>query len=219
MIADELAGEAPIIQTVFSPLAAMSRLAGSTKYVQKLIREAPDDLLAALGVMARTLAGYSARCLEDGASGVFFATVEWGSADNISPEDYDRFARPFDLRVLDAVRDATFNVLHVCRDNNHLTRLLDYPVHAFQWGSRSPTNPALHEIAPQTDKALLGGVDHTETIRTGSQQDVALEAHDAITGMDGHPFLLAPECSIDPPRPSGQTPPENIHAILEAARQ
>jgi uroporphyrinogen decarboxylase len=213
LIAHRLKGEAPFLQTVFSPLASMSRITGSTKYVQKLVREAPDDLLAALGPISETLAAYAAACLERGAAGIFFATVEWASTDNLSPEEYDRFGRPFDLPVLEAVRDAPFNVLHVCRDNNMLARLLDYPVHALQWGSRSPANPSLTEIAPKTDRALLGGVDHTETIRTGSQVDVTVEAHDAIAGMDRRRLLLAPECSIDP-----TTPPENIRAMIDEAR-
>lgn len=212
-IAHRLKGEAPFVQTVFSPLAAMSRITGSTKYVQKLVREAPGDLLAALGPIAETLATYAVACLDRGASGVFFATVEWASTDNLSPEDYERFGRPFDLPVLEAVAAAPFNVLHVCRDNNTLTRLLDYPVHALQWGSRSPTNPSLTEIAAKTGKALLGGVDHTETIRSGSQVDVTLEAHDAIAGTGGRHFLLAPECSIDP-----TTPPGNIRAMIDEAR-
>src|SRR3990172_3762500 len=138
LIARGLGGEAPFLQTVFSPLATMSRLTGSTKYVQKLMGESPEALLPALDALAETLAAYSAACLQRGAAGVFFATVEWGSRDNISPDDYDRFARPFDLLVLDAVREAPFNVLHVCRDNNLLEHLLDYPVPVFQWGSRSP---------------------------------------------------------------------------------
>jgi uroporphyrinogen decarboxylase len=212
-IAHRLKGEAPFVQTVFSPLASMSRITGSTKYVQKLVREAPGDLEAALGPVAETLAAYAAACLDRGADGIFFATVEWASTDNLSPDDYDRFGRPFDLTVLEAVQDASFNVLHVCRDNTMLARLLDYPVHVLQWGSRSPTNPSLTEIAAMTDKALLGGVDHTETIRTGSQQDVAIEAHDAMTGMASRRLLLAPECSIDP-----NTPPENLRAMVEEAR-
>ena len=49
IIARDLDGEAPFIQTVFSPLAVMSRLTGSTKFVQRLMREEPDGLLRALG--------------------------------------------------------------------------------------------------------------------------------------------------------------------------
>ena len=213
IIAGELAAEAPFLQTVFSPLAAMSRITGSTKYVQKLMREAPDDLLAALEAVAETLAGYSAACLQRGASGIFFATVEWGSRDNISVDDYARFARPFDLRVLGAAQGAPFNVFHVCRDNNHLQSLLDYPVHAFQWASRSPSNPSLSDIVSKTDKALMGGVNQQATILKGSPADVAAEAGDAIREVGGRRFLLAPECSIDPP-----TPEANLRAMVEAAR-
>jgi len=213
IIASGLDGEAPFLQTVFSPLAAMSRLTGSTKYVQKLMRDAPADLLAALDAIAETLAAYSAVCLERGAAGVFFATVEWGSRDNISPDDYDRFARPFDLRVLEAVRQAPFNVFHVCRDNNLLEHLLDYPVAVFQWGSRSPTNPSLAEIAAKTERALMGGIDHQQTILKGAPADIAAEAEEALDSTDGRRLLLTPECSIDP-----QTPPQNLLAIAEVAR-
>jgi uroporphyrinogen decarboxylase len=213
IIAEELAGEAPFIQTVFSPLAAMSRITGSTKYVQKLMREAPEDLLAALDAAADTLRSYAAACLQRSASGIFFATVEWGGGDNISPQDYDRFARPFDLHVLEAVRDAPFNVLHVCRDNNHLGRLWDYPVHVFHWTSRSPGNPSLSDVLSRTDKAVMGGVDHQRTIPKGSPADVAAEAQDALDQTGGRRFLLAPECSIDP-----QVPEENLRALAEAAR-
>jgi uroporphyrinogen decarboxylase len=213
LIAKDLNGEAPFIQTVFSPLASMSRITGSTKYVQKLIRDAPDALLPALEAISETLASYAAACLQRGASGIFFATVEWGSADIISPEDYDRFARPFDLKVLQAVQDAPFNVFHVCRDSNHLNRLLDYPVHAFQWASRSSTNPSLSDVAPRTDRALMGGVSQRQTIFEGSPADVAAQARDAIDQLRGRRFLLAPECSIDP-----QTPERNLRAMLEVAR-
>src|SRR3970282_2886223 len=99
------------------PRASHSRITGSTKYVQRLMREHADALLAALEPITQTLADYSRACLDAGASGIFFATVEWGTRDVISLDDYNRFARPFDLRVLDAVQGAPFNVLDVCRDN------------------------------------------------------------------------------------------------------
>jgi uroporphyrinogen decarboxylase len=213
IIARELAGEAPFIQTVFSPLAVISRTTGSTKYVQRLIREHPEDLLAALDSVTETLRDYSNACLEAGASGVFFATVEWGSANLISAEDYDRFARPFDLSVLNAVAGAAFNVLHVCRDNNHLVHLLDYPVAAFHWAAHSPTNPSLAEIAARTDRAVMGGVSHESTVTSGSPADVAKEAERAIIDTGGKRFLLAPGCSIEP-----NTPDKNLRALVQAAR-
>ena len=213
LIVRGLAGQAPFIQTVFSPLAVMSRLTGSTAPVQQPMREWPDDLLAALEAAAETLRDYARACLEAGASGIFFATVEWGSADVISGKEYDRFGRPFDLRVLEAVKDAPFNVLHVCRQNNHLARLLDYPVSAFHWAAHSPSNLSLADIASRTDRALMGGVSHDSTMPGGSPADVLAEARHAIEQTGGRRFLLAPGCSISP-----QTPEANLQALVEAAR-
>jgi uroporphyrinogen decarboxylase len=208
-----LDGEAPFIQTIFSPLATMSRITGSTKYVQRVMRENPDELLAALDPITETLAAYSKASLETGASGIFFATVEWGSADIISIEDYNRSCRPFDLRVLAAVQGAPFNVLHVCRANNHLRELLDYPVAAFHWDVHGAGNPSISEVASKTDRALMGGVSHEATLISGRPEGVAHEAQDAIAQTNGHRFLLAPGCSINP-----STPEANLRALIKAAR-
>lgn len=213
IIAPDLQGEVPFIQTVFSPLAVISRAAGSTKFVQKLMREAPDDLLSGLDAATQTLAAYSSACLETGAAGIFFATLEWGSADHISAEDYDRFARPFDLRVLRAVDGAAFNVLHVCRNNNHLQRLLDYPVAAFHWSTHGAGNPSLREISSQSGRAVMGGVSHEETMTSGSPDAVAGEAQRAIAETGGSHLLIAPGCSIEP-----STPEASLRALVQAAR-
>jgi uroporphyrinogen decarboxylase len=213
LIRDGLAGEAPFIQTVFSPLAVASRVAGSHEPIRQYMEGSPQDLEAALGVIAETLAAYSRACLEAGADGVFFASVEWGSRNYISAEQYRRFGRPFDLRVLEAVPGASFNLLHVCRNNNMLTDLLDYPVHAFHWATTGADNPSLTDILARTDKAVMGGVSHDSTILSNRPEDVAAEARAAIDATGGRRFLLAPGCSIAP-----QTPEANLRAMVDAAR-
>jgi uroporphyrinogen decarboxylase len=104
LIADGMGGEAPFIQTVFSPLAVMSRITGPSEPVQAFIRDAPDELDAALEAISETLVAYSKACIETGASGIFYAGVEWGSSEFISGKDYDRFGRPYDERILAAVK-------------------------------------------------------------------------------------------------------------------
>jgi len=216
LIRDGLAsagGEAPFIQTVFSPLAVASRLAGSHEPIRRYMEEAPQDLEAALATIAETLAAYASACLDAGADGIFFAGVEWGSRNYISSEQYNRFGRPFDLRVLEAVRGAPFNLLHVCRNNNMLTDLLDYPVHAFHWATTGADNPSLTDILARTDKAVMGGVSHDSTILSNRPDDVAAEARAAIDATGGRRFLLAPGCSIAP-----TTPEANLRAMIAAAR-
>jgi len=214
IIAKALADEAPFIQTVFSPLAVVSRITGSTKYVQRLMREHADALLAALEPITQTLADYSRACLDAGASGIFLATVEWGTRDLISLEDYNRFARPFDLRVLEAVQGAPFNVFHVCRDNNHLVDLLDYPVAAFHWDSRAKGNPGLPEVQKKTAAAVMGGVTHGDAMTSGSPAIIAKQAERAIIETAGRRFLLAPGCSIEP-----ASPEVNLRTLAQGPRR
>jgi len=214
IIASELGKEAPFIQTVFSPLAVVSRITGSTKYTQRLMRENTHELTMALHAIAETLAVYSRACLDAGASGIFFATVEWGSADVISMEDYETFGRPFDLPVLEAVSDAPFNVLHVCRSHNFLAGLIDYPVAAFHWDAHGEGNPTLLQGAAHTDKAVMGGVSHERTMARPAPAEVAKEAERAIVEMGGRRFLLAPGCSIEP-----ATPEVNLRALAQSVRR
>jgi|FLYL01.1.fsa_nt_gi uroporphyrinogen decarboxylase len=213
LIARGLAGEAPFIQTVFSPLAVVSRLTGSTAYTQRLMREHPAKLAPALENIADTLARYAQACLEAGASGIFFATVEWGSSDNISAEEYEAFGRPYDLRVLEAAAAAPFNVLHVCRERNHLLRLLDYPVRAFHWDVHGEGNPAFGDVLAGTGAAVMGGVRHGEALRDASPADVSNQAQRAVAETRGRRFLLAPGCSIEP-----DTPETNLRALVQSAR-
>jgi uroporphyrinogen decarboxylase len=176
-----------------------------------MMRDAPDALDQALGAITTTLAEYAEACLEAGASGIFYAAVEWGSSEFISGQDYDRFGRPHDERILEVVSGAPFNVLHVCRNNNHLPRLLDYNVAAFHWDARGEGNPSIEDIMALTDRAIIGGVDHRRTMRRGTPADVGTEAAEALAESGATRFMLAPNCSIDP-----KSPPENLLALIEA---
>ena len=203
LIARRLAGEAPFVQTVFSPLAVLSRMAGGPAPVKALMASAPEALERALGAVAVTLAEYARACVEAGASGIFYATVDWGSRDLVSPQEYARFGRPYDLRVLSAVAAAPFNVLHVCRSRNLLLWLLDYPVACFHWAAHDPSNPPLEEVAARVGAAVSGGVAHEGALARGDAQAVLAEAQEAIRRTGGARFLLAPGCSVPPTAPEG----------------
>jgi uroporphyrinogen decarboxylase len=212
LVAKKLKGRAPLVQTVFSPLASLSRMAGSTKFIQRMIRDEPAAVEYALKAVTHTLARYSAGCIKAGADGIFFATVEWGSADVISPAAYNKFARPYDREVLDAVAEAPFNILHVCRSNNHLLDLVDYPVAAFNWATQDTTNPSPAEVLTKTDKAVIGGASHETVVPNGTPAEVVKEAHRSILDARSPRFLLSPGCAVPP-----ATPEKNLRALAQAA--
>ena len=205
LIGRELSAEAPFIQTIFSPLAVVGRVAnGDREAVRRYMGEAPQALHGALDAIAGTLAAYGKAC------GIFFATVEWGTYDNATAEQYQEFGRPYDLRVLEAVQDAEMNVLHVCRPRNMFDLLADYPVHAFNWAASEPGNPSLKEALARSERAVMGGVAVT-TMAQGTPDGVASEVRQALVETGGRRFLLAPGCSIPP-----ETPEANLRAVRGA---
>ena len=211
LIGGALDGEVPLLQTVFSPLAVIGRLAnGDLGAVRQHMREDGKALHTALTAVAKTLAAYTTACLKAGAAGIFFATVDWGTYDVATAEQYEEFGRSYDLQVLAAASGAEFNVLHVCRKHNMLEALLDYPVHAFNWASREAANPGLGAILKKTDRAVMGGV-AVETVADGTLEQVAAEVAEALAETKGRRFLLSAGCSIPP-----QTPEANVKAALAA---
>jgi len=210
VIRNEL-GKLPLMQTVFSPLSVVGRLCSDRKIVRRWMDESPAALHAALAAVSETLAVYSSACLNAGADGIFFATTEWATYNALTLQQYNAFGRPYDLRVLEAAEGAAMNVLHVCRPNNMLTELLDYPVAVVNWAQHAAGNPTLADVLPKAGKAVMGGVDERYELLRGSPDDVQREVRKAIAQTGGRRFLLAPGCSIEP-----VTPPENIRAAMAA---
>lgn len=212
IIGHELEGEASYVQTVFSPLTVACRLAGGdVPRFRQWLREAATDVHIGLAVITETLATYARLCVEAGASGIFFATVDWGTRASATEDEYREFGRPYDLRVLAAVRQAPFNILHVCRQDNMLDLLLDYPVQAINWAATLPGNPSLGEGLSRMTKAVMGGISEQTTLRRGTPEQVQEEVRQALAQTGGRRLLLAPGCSISP-----DTPEANLRAALAA---
>jgi len=201
-------GDIPFIQTVFTPLSLAGDLVGDDAQLLRDLRENPKALHAALEVITETFVRFSLAALDAGASGLFFATTSWASHDNLTAAEYAEFGRPYDLKVLEAVRDAEFNLLHVCADNNMLFDLADYPVHALNWATNSPTNPSLAEAADRiADGLLVGGIGR-DVLAESSAEQALREARAALFATGGRRWALGASCSI-----STESRPEHIRAL------
>ena len=213
LVVGELGGEADVVQTVFSPLSVAGRLAGED--VSGLRRWAVEDPAAVhtgLATITRVLARYAAQSVEAGAAGIFFATTDWATRDIADEDFYREFGRPYDLQVLQAVRSAPFNIVHVCRGNNLLDLTLDYPCAAFNWATTDPGNMSLREALSRTKKAVIGGIDQ-RAVSTAPAEQIVAQARAALEETGGRRFMLGAGCAISP-----LTPPETIDAVIAAVR-
>ncbi len=214
IIANELKGEAYFIHTIFNPLSVAKYLVGNRfEPVQTSIEDHPAALRQGLEIITQTFMDYAQAALEAGASGIFYATTGWASTDKLTTDQYRAFGVDYDLRLIDAFKQAPFNVLHNCGDHIMFDLLADYPVHAISWAATLPGNPNLAEGKTRTSKAVMGGISEKTTLPNGSAQQVADEAHAALELTGGLRFLLAPGCSIPP-----ATPKANLEAIVQVVR-
>ncbi len=211
LVVERTRGEVDVVQTVFSPMATVGLMFGHPRAFKQAAVEAPAAVHAATARVTETIIKYSRANMNAGASGVFYAPLQWASHDISTADFYREFGRPYDLQVLDAIRDAEFNILHVCHTNNMLSDVLDYPVQAFNWDDRHETNPDLAEVWSQTDKCVMGGVSRVGLGQL-SAAEIQAQASEAASVGETRVFVSG-GCSIPP-----QTPPENRAAVAAGVR-
>ncbi len=186
------------LQTIFSPLAIAFRLAGHSKdRLAQAMEEEAKELQAALEAITETFVNYAKASIDVGASGLFFAVTKLASSDFMTPEQYERFGAPYDLRVLRAVRDRPgFNMLHMCGANVFFDKLKRYPVDALSWDVFLPGNPGLREGKEKSGKMVVGGINQNETLDHGTPEQVAAEVEQGIQETGGRGCVIAPGCTF-----------------------
>ncbi|MBI2853135.1 MAG: uroporphyrinogen decarboxylase family protein [Chloroflexi bacterium] len=212
LIARDLKGSVPFVMTVFNPISVAARLAPSEQLFLEHLREHTDKVRHALEVVTETFIDFSRACLNRGASGLFFATTAWATSETMPEEDYRRFARPYDLKLLEALSAAEFNILHVCRYHNFLSFLADYPVEAVNWDARGTGNPSLAEgKAVLGGKAVIGGISNLDDLVAATPQQLTGEVIGLRTAMGNRGWMLGTGCTFLP-----ETPETNLTAIRQA---
>jgi uroporphyrinogen decarboxylase len=202
--------DAYFVQTIFCPLGVAKYLAGNkNEPVLHSIHEDRSAMHAALRVITETFINYAIACLEQGASGIFYATNGWATEGMLTPDQYREFGEQYDLEFLDAIKSRSrFNILHNCGSHIYFDLLETYPVQAINWAATLEGNPDLREGKLRSDKAVMGGISEKTVLKNGSPEQVREEVEKALELTDGKFFLLAPGCSIPP-----ETPAENLFAI------
>jgi len=213
MLRERLDNDVPLIATVFTPIAVLGEMVEEPGELRLHMRTHPHAVEGALQSVTQTYEPFVRELLRAGADGIYFATVDWASRDLMSPEDYRRWARPHDLRLLGAAADASFNVLHVCKRRNLLFEVADYPVHAFSWAATDPLNPSFADALPRFPAAVMGGISHDDALLQHDPARAVAEYRRALDATQGRRYLAGPGCSIPP-----ATPAAHLQAVREAVR-
>jgi uroporphyrinogen decarboxylase len=210
MISDFIGKEALFIETIFSPWTTARRLTRAGDLAEIRARH-PEALLAGMDAIATSLANYTREALARGASGIFLS-LGAATDDAMTPEEYKTWGRPFDLKVLNAAREAPFNVLHIHGKRIHFDALLDYPVSAINW-SHFATPPALVEGQARSGKTVMGGIDEARAAHL-SPPEIEKQVSVAIREAGARGLIITPGCSVPT-----DTPERTLRAVKAAVEK
>lgn len=186
--------DAPVLQTVFSPVSIVKKLAADERFLADL-REKPALIHKALEVVTETMSRYVAACLESGGDGIFFAT-QVAAAGFLTAEEHRIFAEPYDRQVLEqAAGKSSFSVLHVHGLHILFDVMATYPLPAINWHDRR-TSPSLREAQGLYRGAVVGGLNEVETLRDGPEEAVRAQVKEALGQTGGLGHILAPGCVL-----------------------
>lgn len=189
-------GEAPVIATVFSPLTTAQKLSG-TKLLEHM-RSDPERVKNGLEIIAASTARFAVRAVEMGCAGLYFAS-QMSQHGCMGEEDYWEFGVPYDLQVLEAVKDRSwFNIMHIHGDDIMFSLLKGYPVQGISWHVWE-TAPTVEEfIAADTGKCIVGGL-RRHKITEGALSELARDVTETMRITSGRRLFLAPGCVIRAP--------------------
>jgi uroporphyrinogen decarboxylase len=203
--------EVPFIQTIFSPLAQAKNLAGGD-LLQVHLRESPAAVHAGLETITRTTIGWVKEALLRGIAGIYYA-LQFATYRLLSTAEHAEFGEPYDRRILAAVEDCWFNMLHLHGDNVMFDVAERYPAQAVNWHDRE-TPPSLGEGQRRIQGAACGGLAHWDDLLRGTPAQITAQAEDAIAQTDGRRVIISTGC-VAPTN----APFSNLRAVRSAVER
>ena len=206
VVARALRDRALFVDTVFNAWNTLKRNL-VREAMPALMAEQPKALEAALGIVNDNLIRYAQASLARGAAGIFLSVP--ATAESLTLDQYERFMRPFDLQLLQAIAGrGECHVLHAHGERLYLDRLLDYPVHALSWADLNG-GPAIAQMRRRSPLTLMAGLDHVKLVESSAGL-VRGQVRRALAEAGPTRFILAPGCSL----PTYAYPP-----LIRAARE
>ena len=185
--------EAPIIQTIFSPLAQAKNLVGGEQLVVHM-RQHPEAVHAGLKIITETTRQFLEAACQTGIAGVFYA-IQQASYDLLSEQEFKEFGKKYDLEVLEPAKELWLNLAHLHGKDVMFRQVVDYPVGIINWHDRE-TFPSLSEAQSIYSGVLCGGLQREITMVLGNPVQVTAEARDAIQATGGKRFILGTGCVL-----------------------
>lgn len=203
-ICDQLGGSAVTQATLHGVVVSTHHLSlrkgmyvDNKDFFRTCMTENRQALVNTFDMVADVLCELATRFLDAGADGIYYACLG-GEKNLFTPEEYEFYIKPFEMRVLKAAHNANcFNTLHICKSGLDIARYRDLPAEVVNWAIHE-NNPSLEEgAAVFPDKVILGGLDDRAGVLVdGAREEIEAAVHSLIRKMEGRRFILGSDCTL-----------------------
>jgi uroporphyrinogen decarboxylase len=209
-VRDGLNGDAYFIDTLYGPYMTAMILYQSQpqfanqpkseevedqqlKSLNEFQKQNPDAWHSALESITRSTINHIHKSKKLGASGalvsVFNAESKFGSV-----EDYEKYTRPYDKRVFDALADTKLTILHLhYLERPYLDQFTDFHAPVLQYSVKVSGIP-ISEVRQKYSQPIFGGVDEIDYRKLTAEQIRAQWTE--AKSQAGAKYIAAPGCSI-----------------------
>ena len=202
-ILDKTGGEGLTLATIHGIVASAWHARGGTagyetgsQLLADHLREDPEAVSYGWNIISDALVILVEEVLKAGVDGIYYAALG-GEKYLFTEEEFEKYVKPHDLKIMKAASASNCNILHICKDRINLERYLDYPFAAINWAINEQ-NPTLSEGAKLfPGKVILGGLDdRAGVIVDGSDEEIKAAVKGVMNEMAGHPFILGADCTL-----------------------
>ncbi len=221
-VAKLLNGEMPFIQTIFSPLTTLKKLAGER--LKTDIAENPKEVHTALQAITETTINFINANINLGVSGFFLAT-QCANYDYMRDEQYAEFGTSYDKQVINSYKDKTyFNVMHIHGENIMFDTINnEYECNCLNWHDRHVV-PDFTAARAKSTKCFLGGIaevpyfvngvlHYNSFLQRSTPEQVRTHINEAVAAVGTRGIIIGPGCVADP-----RTNEENLIAVSNTVK-
>ncbi len=221
-VAKLLNGEMPFIQTIFSPLTTLRKLAGER--LKTDIAENPKEIHHALQIITETTINFIKANINLGVSGFFFAT-QCATYDYMNDSQHSEFGATYDKMVINAYKDKTyFNVIHIHGENIMFDVINnEYDCNCLNWHDRH-VEPGFSAARAKSTKCFLGGINevpyfvngvlqYNSFLQRSNPEQLRVHMNEAISAAGKRGLIIGPGCVVDP-----RTSEENLMTVSKTVK-
>lgn len=176
-----------------------------------------EKMLSAMQRITEVLCDLARAYIEAGVDSVYYAALG-GETCFFTDEEFAKWIKPFDLQVMDAIRDAGgYCFLHICKDGLNMERYRDYADHAdvINWGVFEAPYSLEQGKELFGGKTIMGGLpNRTGVLVDGTEQEIEEEVTRIISKFGKKGFILGADCTL-----ATEQDTEKVKTAANAARK